>query len=173
MTFQCSRSASRSADLDVRRRMHKHLPATNMKRTIDASRRSLLVSTLALPPAIALAGLSGCQGGSTNDRRLSLSTLASADEELSRLEAARELSSGATWTWAQTLEHCAQSIEYSMVGFPESKSKLFQSTVGTAALRVFSWRGRMTHDLAEPIPGAPSLAVGSDAQAVAADLKLH
>jgi hypothetical protein len=145
--------------------MHEHLPTTIMKPTIDASRRSLLVATLSLPPAVALVTVSGCQSRSTNDRQLSFLTLASAEEELSRLEAAKQLSSSATWTWAQTLEHCAQSIEYSMAGFPESKSRLFQSTVGTAALSVFSWRGRMTHDLAEPIPGAPPLAVGTDAQA--------
>lgn len=132
---------------------------------LDASRRSLLVATLALPPVVALAGLTGCQGGSASDRRLSFSTLASAEEELSRLAAAKGLHSGATWTWAQTLEHCAQSIEYSMAGFPESKSRLFQSTVGPVALRVFSWRGRMTHDLAEPIPGAPAIAVGSTEEA--------
>ena len=65
-------------------------------------------------------------------------------------------------SWAQTLVHCAQSIEYSMSGFPEPKSKLFQHTLGSAAIGVFSWRGRMTHALAEPIPGAPALDVKSD-----------
>lgn len=150
---------------EIRRHTPKPLSAMSMKPKPDASRRSLLVSAMALPPVVALASLTGCQGGSANDRRLSFSTLASAEEELGRLAAAKTLHAGATWTWAQTLEHCAQSIEYSMAGFPESKSKLFQSTVGPVALRVFSWRGRMTHDLAEPIPGAPALAVGSNAEA--------
>jgi hypothetical protein len=65
------------------------------------------------------------------------------------------------------MHHCAQSIEYSMSGFPQPKSKLFQHTIGAAAVGVFSWRGRMTHDLSEPIPGAPMLDAKADtAQAV-------
>ena len=92
-----------------------------------------------------------------DDRQLHFSSLAAAEEELARLAQAKALASDATWNWAQTLVHCAQSIEYSMSGFPQSESKLFQRTVGSAAFGVFSWRGRMTHDLADPIPGAPSL----------------
>ncbi len=44
-----------------------------------------------------------------------------------------------------------------MSGYPQGKSKFFQRTAGAAAFEAFSWRGRMTHDLAEPIPGAPVL----------------
>lgn len=96
-------------------------------------------------------------GNAMNNRELQFSSLAAAEEELARLCQAKELFSDATWTWTQTLVHCAQSIEYSMIGFPQSKSWLFQRTVGSAALAVFSRRGRMSHDLAAPIPGAPSL----------------
>jgi hypothetical protein len=142
-----------------------------MNSSIDTSRRSLVKSTLWLAPAIALTSLSGCQGSAPADRQLSFSSLTDAEEEISKLAAAKEIGSGATWTWAQTLEHCAQSIEYSMGGFPESKSRLFQSTIGVAALGVFSWRGRMTHDLAEPIPGAPSLTVASVPEVALARLR--
>lgn len=133
-----------------------------MHSRIDAHRRMLVILTMGLPSSMALGGLSGCQASSSNDRQLSFGTLAAAEEELARLGSAKALRSGAVWTWAQTLEHCAQSIEYAMSGFPQSKSKLFQSTVGSAALGVFAWRGRMTHDLAEPIPGAPPLAVNAE-----------
>jgi hypothetical protein len=44
-----------------------------------------------------------------------------------------------------------------MSGFPELKSGLFQHTIGAAAIGVFMWRGRMKHDLSEPIPGAAAL----------------
>lgn len=152
-------------------RMQEPTSTTIMKPSIDHSRRSVLTTALAFPPAVALAGLSGCQSGSGNDRQLSFSSLSAAEEEISRLAAAKELSSGAVWTWAQTLEHCAQSIEYSMDGFPESKSRLFQSTVGSAAFAAFSWRGRMTHDLAEPIPGAPAFAVDSVPEVALARLR--
>lgn len=96
--------------------------------------------------------------------------LASLDEamrELERLAQAPALVSQAAWTWPQTLDHCAQSIEYSLSGFPQPKSALFQRTLGAAAFSVFAWRGRMTHDLAEPIPGAPPLGASDGAVALA------
>lgn len=62
----------------------------------------------------------------------------------------------------------AQSVEYSMVGFPEHKSELFKSTVGRSAFNLFSSKGRMYHDLAEPIPGAPGIAnLGDERESVA------
>jgi hypothetical protein len=58
-----------------------------------------------------------------------------------------------------------------MTGFPQAKSPLFQHTIGAAAFGAFSWRGRMTHDLAEQIPGAPSLDASIDAASAAARLQ--
>jgi hypothetical protein len=128
-----------------------------MKTDTHTTRRSFVISTAGVTTALVAIGTSGCQSSSVNDRQLQFASLAAAEEELARLAHAKELASGAAWSWAQTLVHCAQSIEYSMQGFPEPKSKLFQRTVGAAAFGVFSWRGRMTHNLAEPIPGAPLL----------------
>lgn len=133
-----------------------------MKRTVDRARRRFVVSSAGAGAALAAAGLAGCKGDSLNDRQLRFRSLAAAEEELGRLARAKELISSATWSWAQTLVHCAQSIEYSMSGFPEPKSKLFQHTIGSAAIGVFSWRGRMTHDRAQPIPGAPALDAEAD-----------
>ena len=65
------------------------------------------------------------------------------------------------WTLAQMLNHAAQSIDYSIDGFPEMKSALFRNAVGRVAFAVFQARGKMGHTLDEPIPGAPAL----DAQA--------
>lgn len=142
-----------------------------MHTNIDSRRRVILISTIALPSSLALGGLAGCQEGTTHDRSLSFASLAEAEEEIARLAQATTLNSAAVWTWAQTLEHCAQSIEYSMSGFPQPKSKLFQATVGAAALEVFAWRGRMTHDRAEPIPGAPPIAVKTDPAVALARLR--
>lgn len=64
------------------------------------------------------------------------------------------------WSLSQTLQHLAQSIEGSMAGYPEPKSRLFVATVGAAAHAVFDARGRMAHALDEPIPGAPALQAG-------------
>jgi hypothetical protein len=66
------------------------------------------------------------------------------------------VSTGA-WSLGQVLVHAAQSIEYSMDGYPQLKPGWFRHTVGPAALAVFKARGRMSHSLSEPIPGAPSL----------------
>jgi Protein of unknown function (DUF1569) len=65
------------------------------------------------------------------------------------------------WTLAQMLNHAAQSIDYSIDGFPELRSALFRNAVGRVAFAVFQTRGKMGHTLTEPIPGAPAL----DAQA--------
>ena len=70
------------------------------------------------------------------------------------------------WPLAQVLEHLAQSVAFSVDGFPQPKSELFQRTVGTAAFGVFKWRGAMSHGLTEPIPGAPTLKLLTVAEGV-------
>lgn len=50
----------------------------------------------------------------------------------------------------------------SLDGFPEPKSALFQATAGAAAFTFFKWRGKMSHGLTEPIPGAARLAQVDD-----------
>lgn len=61
------------------------------------------------------------------------------------------------WNLSQVLQHCAQSVQYSLDGYPELFSPLFQRTAGTAAATVFRAVGRMSHDLNEAIPGATAL----------------
>ena len=90
---------------------------------------------------------------------------------LDRLEKARSASAIGAWPLGAVLEHLAQSIEMSMDGFPEPRSALFQKTAGSAAFAFFKWRGRMSHGLAEPIPGAPGLAAGVDWKPAATRLR--
>ena len=61
------------------------------------------------------------------------------------------------WTFPQMIAHCAQSIEYSIKGFPVNKSAMFQNTIGHLAFEYFSYKGEMSHSLSEPIPGAPEI----------------
>ena len=61
------------------------------------------------------------------------------------------------WPCAQVLAHCAQSIEFSLHGFPAPKPAWFRATVGPAAFSVFDLMGSMRHSLTEAIPGAPDL----------------
>ncbi len=65
---------------------------------------------------------------------------------------------GNTWNLSQVVQHLAQSIEFSMLGFPELKNGLVRAIAGTIVFPVFNARGAMSHSLDEPIPGAPALA---------------
>lgn len=64
------------------------------------------------------------------------------------------------WDLPHVLHHAAQSIEYSLGGFPEPKPAWFRATVGPYAFALFNARGQMAHTLNEPIPGAPEIAQG-------------
>ena len=61
------------------------------------------------------------------------------------------------WGVSEIFQHCAQSVRYSRIGYPEQRSRLFQLTIGATALAAFSTAGKMQHPLNEPLPGAPSL----------------
>jgi hypothetical protein len=78
---------------------------------------------------------------------------------LAQLKNAAPRMAGA-WDLAHVLHHTAQSVEYSMAGFPALKPAWFRATLGSYAFALFNSRGAMSHDLAEPIPGAPAIAQG-------------
>jgi len=126
------------------------------------ARRSFLISAGKIGTAWPLLGAAGCSAGAGAEQPLTLATLAAAEMEVLRLAETGHTTAVSAFNWAQTLNHCAQSIEFSMTGFPQPKSRLFQRTAGTLAFAAFAWRGRMTHDLAEPIPGAPALPAQAD-----------
>lgn len=92
---------------------------------------------------------------------------ASLPAALATLQALKDKPPRATGAWdlPKVLIHAAQSVEYSLSGFPQPKPSWFRATVGPAAFALFSARGRMSHSLSEPIPGAPDIAAG---QALAA-----
>jgi len=121
----------------------------------DPHRRAFVRTGVSLTAASLIGG--SPMLASAADRQLQLPSLAAAEQELVRLASARERVSGEPWSWGQTLVHLAQSIDYSMAGFPQPNSWLFQHTAGPAAFAFFSWRGRMSHDLTAPIPGAPAI----------------
>jgi hypothetical protein len=67
------------------------------------------------------------------------------------------LAPGGPWNLSQTLQHCAQTVRYSVTGYPALKSALFRATAGALAKRVFLRRGAMKHPLGAEIDGAPPL----------------
>jgi len=91
---------------------------------------------------------------------------------LDRVEKSPAVQTTGAWPLVSVLEHLAQSIEMSVDGFPEPKSALFQSTAGSAAFAFFKWRGRMSHGLDEPIPGAPILSAHGDWKPAAQRLRV-
>ena len=90
----------------------------------------------------------------------SIITFSSLDEALRRIEDFAndgiEPKPG-KWSLYKTLLHGAQSIEFSLVGYPAHKSSLFKGTAGKLALHLFLARGAMAHDITMPIPDAPPL----------------
>jgi hypothetical protein len=90
-------------------------------------------------------------------------TIAAALKKLDELSRQAILSSGG-WSPYQIFTHCAQSIEFSLSGFPEHKSDFFKNTAGQLAFSAFSSKGQMTHSLSEPIPGAPRIESVPDIQ---------
>ena len=124
-----------------------------------SDRRAFLNAASATVLAVAAADAASA---SETDRELLFQTLGQAMAEVKTLTQARSLTSSTPWTLPQTLVHAAQSIEYSMTGFPQPKSALYQHTVGSAAFAIFDLRGRMTHSLVDPIPGAPPVDASID-----------
>ena len=82
--------------------------------------------------------------------------LAQAVERAEKIEADAKAHATA-WSLPQTIVHCAQSIEYSIAGFPRGRSRIFQAVLGRAVKRRFLRRGVMFHNRAAPIPGAPAI----------------
>lgn len=139
------------------------------------TRKQFLRST-----AIAAAGLTAVGGGGTlffqhktshqalAQRSLRFQNLDEARAELQRLAAIAEqnLRIANEWSLAENAVHLAQSIEFSMTGYPQAKPVLFQQTVGKWAFQRFSRQGYMAHNLNEEIPGAPPLRPDDTAAAV-------
>jgi hypothetical protein len=66
------------------------------------------------------------------------------------------------WSLYKTLHHAAQSVEFSLLGYPTHKPVLFKRTLGKLALHIFLARGAMRHDTEAPIPDAPPIAEEGD-----------
>lgn len=75
------------------------------------------------------------------------------------------------WTTAQHLLHCAQSIEYSVTGYPRLKPAIVRATVGKLVKRRFLGRGEMAHDTVAAVAGAPALDAGASVDAARARLR--
>lgn len=127
-------------------------------------------------------GLSAVAGAATYGwlslrppRATDFSSLSNAIEYIENLPDNAFIVSSGYWSAHQIFVHLKQSVDYSMVGFPEQKSKWFQVTLGSLAYHLFEAKGGSTHPLFKPIPGAEPLPVRGNTykalQSLAASLK--
>ena len=101
---------------------------------------------------------------------ISFSSLKEAQLELDRLEKIalldpQKIQLLGDWSLHQNLVHCAQSIEYSLIGFPKNKPKLIQNTIGKIVFDKFDAQGYMSHDRNDPIPDATPIEKEGDLKA--------
>jgi hypothetical protein len=116
-------------------------------------RRQLLKASLV---GSVLVGVSGAAVWFSIESNQEPLTIEAALARLNQLSAVT-ISSEGEWSVFQVFNHCAQSVEFSMTGYPKHKSDLFKRTAGSLAFSAFSSKGKMTHGLSESIPGAPEL----------------
>lgn len=115
-------------------------------------RRQLLGAAALGGLALATAGVAGLP----REGQASATGLDEARERLAGLRG-RTLRSLSGWSPAEVFNHCAQSVEYSMDGYPQLRADWFRGSLGPLAFALFSARGAMRHPLDEAIPGAPDL----------------
>ena len=102
-------------------------------------------------------------------------TLAELTERLAKLVVddrpeADVLTRDSAMNLSQTIQHCAQTVRYSVTGYPRLKPALFRTTLGTLAKWVFLLRGATKHPLAAEIDGAPPLSSDLPVAAAVAQL---
>lgn len=114
-------------------------------------RRQLLRAGAVAPAALLMAG---CQGQAPDAR---FRTWAAAVAAVQALRSQPLQVQGNPWSLSQVAQHLAQSIEYSITGYPALKPAWFRASLGSAAFSAFNAYGAMSHDRQEPIPGAPPL----------------
>lgn len=94
-----------------------------------------------------------------------LDNLVQARESLLKLRASATSVPSRGMSLHQVLLHCTQSIDYSLTGFPQMKPKLVRVTIGSLVAGRYLSRGRMSHNLDAPVPGAPKLPAEGDLNA--------
>lgn len=119
------------------------------------SRKSFLKLTAGVAVAGAVSpALTGC---AASGRQLKFSTI---DEVLAEMDLMEEnldiLVMDQPWSLYKALTHMAQSMEYSMTGYPKLDSPLVQS-IKKIGFVTFKSQGYMSHNLAAPVPDAPEI----------------
>lgn len=93
---------------------------------------------------------------SSNMKKLQFASLEEVLKELAILEQSEPVAT-TNWSVYKILQHCAQTIDYSMSGYPQYKPKWFRATIGKLVISKFLKQGFMKHNLSAPVPGSPLL----------------
>lgn len=130
------------------------------------NRRSFLKGATVTGAAVVAGGYGFWSSIAVHDEPLTIDfAIAKLDKLLA--QPLQSLKKEGAWNLFQMFTHLAQSVEYSMTGYPEHKSDLFKQTVGSVAFSAFQRKKQMAHNLGEVIPGAPELLQNGDIQAAA------
>ncbi|EMY79460.1 four helix bundle metalloprotein [Leptospira weilii serovar Ranarum str. ICFT] len=98
----------------------------------------------------------GCNSDLVN-KNLSFVSLSQVLNELETFKKLNSIQGYGSWDAGKVFLHCAQSIEYSIQGYPENKSAFFQNTIGKLVFLKFAFSQKMSHDLEAPIPGGTEI----------------
>lgn len=89
---------------------------------------------------------------------LKLLSLEDAKQELLRLKQSKNVNTP-NWDISEICQHCAQTINYSITGYPVMKAPFIRNTIGKIAYRKFKRQGFMSHSLTAHVPGGDQLEV--------------
>ncbi|MFT6270541.1 MAG: hypothetical protein ACJAVV_003380 [Alphaproteobacteria bacterium] len=106
-----------------------------------------------------------------SDAPLSTASIIEAIDTLMLPASLQSLVKNGEWSAYKVFVHCAQSVDYSISGYPLHKSDFFKRTVGKIAFSAFSAKRKMRHNLSEEIPGASTIAKSGDVLEALAQLK--
>lgn len=119
------------------------------------SRKTFLRLAVGTAVAASFAPLAGC---ANNGRKLKFSSINEALQETALIEVnLPNVQLQQPWSLYKVLTHMAQSMEYSMTGYPEMESSALMAAARVVFFNVFKPQGYMSHDLAAPVPGAPEI----------------
>lgn len=118
------------------------------------SRKTFLKLSVGVAAITTFGAVTGC---AQSGRRLKFSSINDILKELALIEAnLSTVEMQQEWSLYKVLNHVAQSMEYSMTGYPQVDPPA-QQAVAKIAFEGFKTQGYMTHDLAAPVPGAPEI----------------
>lgn len=127
---------------------------TSLSNPPTMSRKTFLRLSIGAAALTTFGAISGC---AQSGRRLKFSSINDVLKELALIEAnLSTVEMQQEWSLYKVLNHVAQSMEYSMTGYPQLDPPA-QQALAKIAFEGFKAQGYMTHDLAAPVPGAPEI----------------